>query len=312
MKMIINPVYTYEKKVMVRSIKFSIAISLFNAFLAFIVFVSMSSVIQNVKTTAMVQYTSFLMIFRLVALIEFLVVLFIIPALTAGAISSEKERKTLDLLYTTRIKPFDIVAGKFLAAFFATFMLVVSSLPVMALVFVYGGITVGDILKLSISYLLVIYYAGSIGLFASSLSRSTNVAAAAAYAVLIVLMLATLPHGILSGGFSIEASEQTLLPIDAGAVGDAYAHENDASLLMGWIYSTNPITVFYINLNMVIGNKETIDSIFDLIGGSGSGFIRQNWFIIGMGFQFTAATVLTALSVCNITPYSRFKLLKRD
>ena len=312
MKMIINPVYTYEKKVMVRSIKFSIAISLFNAFLAFIVFVSMSSVIQNVKTTAMVQYTSFLMIFRLVALIEFLVVLFIIPALTAGAISSEKERKTLDLLYTTRIKPFDIVAGKFLAAFFATFMLVVSSLPVMALVFVYGGITVGDILKLSISYLLVIYYAGSIGLFASSLSRSTNVAAAAAYAVLIVLMLATLPHGILSGGFSIEASEQTLLPMDAGVVGDAYAHKNDASLLMGWIYSTNPITVFYINLNMVIGNKETIDSIFDLIGGSGSGFIRQNWFIIGMGFQFTAATVLTALSVCNITPYSRFKLLKRD
>ena len=69
--MIINPIYVYEKKAMIRSVKFSIVISLFNALLAFIVLASMSAVIQDVKNTARVQYLSFLIIFRLVALVKF-------------------------------------------------------------------------------------------------------------------------------------------------------------------------------------------------------------------------------------------------
>ena len=49
--MIINPIYVYEKKAMIRSVKFSIVISLFNALLAFIVLASMSAVIQDVKNS---------------------------------------------------------------------------------------------------------------------------------------------------------------------------------------------------------------------------------------------------------------------
>lgn len=312
MRMIINPIYVYEKKAMIRSVKFSIVISLFNALLAFIVLASMSAVIQDVKNTARVQYLSFLIIFRLVALVEFLTVLFIIPAFTAGAISSERERKTLDLLYTTRIRPFDIVFGKFTVAIFTVCTLVVSSLPVLALVFVYGGITAGGVLRLFTSYLIVVYYAGSIGLFASSFSKNTAMAVVIAYSVLIAFILGTLPHRLFFGGLPSENQNQAAVSVVASELMVTYSNQSDVSGVMSLIYSINPVTAFYININSVIGNKESVNLLFDLIGGGDTSFIRKNWFGISMGFQFVTATVLTALSVCNITPARSFGLFKEN
>src|SRR5438093_9090140 len=71
------------------------------------------------------NYGQFLFLF----LVIFQVVLlaFITPALTAGAISGERERQTLDLLFVTPIAPFSIIWGKLLASMsFVALLLIIS------------------------------------------------------------------------------------------------------------------------------------------------------------------------------------------
>jgi ABC-type transport system involved in multi-copper enzyme maturation permease subunit len=65
---------------------------------------------------------------------------FITPALTAGAISSERERQTLDLLFVTRIRPFSIIWGKLLASMSFVVLLLVLSIPIFRLVFLFVGL----------------------------------------------------------------------------------------------------------------------------------------------------------------------------
>ena len=58
-------------------------------------------------------------------------------------------------MLTTTMKPGEIVQGKLAAAFTTMLLLVLSSFPVLSLVFVYGGITVTDMVQLMLCYVTV-------------------------------------------------------------------------------------------------------------------------------------------------------------
>ena len=53
----------------------------------------MYSVAEQVRTTAEIQYSQFLDLYTFVSSIEFIMLLFIMPALTASSISGERERR---------------------------------------------------------------------------------------------------------------------------------------------------------------------------------------------------------------------------
>ena len=72
----------------------------------------MYSVAEQVRTTAEIQYSQFLDLYTFVSSIEFIMLLFIMPALTASSISGERERQTLELMLTTTMEPRDMVLGK--------------------------------------------------------------------------------------------------------------------------------------------------------------------------------------------------------
>src|SRR5262249_19526213 len=67
-------------------------------------------------------------------------VAFISPALTAGTISGERERKTLDLLLVTRASAMGLVMGKLAGALLLIGYLLVASLPALGIVFLFGGV----------------------------------------------------------------------------------------------------------------------------------------------------------------------------
>ena len=71
-------------------------------------------------------------IFAALLMLETLLVVFLAPAFTAGAISLEREKQTLDLLITTPISSLAIVIGKLLSALTYVFILIVASLPLTA------------------------------------------------------------------------------------------------------------------------------------------------------------------------------------
>ena len=99
-----NPVYKREMMVSARSLRMSLIITVFNSILAVVALLNMYSNVVQVRITADVQYGSFLDLYEFVACVEFIMLMFIMPAITSGTISGERERQTLDLMLTTKMK----------------------------------------------------------------------------------------------------------------------------------------------------------------------------------------------------------------
>jgi ABC-type transport system involved in multi-copper enzyme maturation permease subunit len=117
-------------------------------------------------------------IFASILMLETLQVIFLAPAATAGAISLEREKQTLDMLIATPITSVAIVLGKLLSALTYVFLLIIASVPLTAVVFVYGGVSPEDVLKGYAVLLATALGLGSFGLFCSSLVKRTQAATA--------------------------------------------------------------------------------------------------------------------------------------
>ena len=147
-----NPVYSREMKVSSRSIRLPLIIVLFNGILSMVTLLNMYSAVAQVESTAVIQYSSFMDMYEFVTTIEFILLMFIVPAVTAASISGERERQTLELMLTTQMTASQVVIGKLMSALSTLLLLIVSSFPAVAMVFVYGGITWQDILSLLMCY----------------------------------------------------------------------------------------------------------------------------------------------------------------
>ena len=125
-----NPVYNREMRVSSRSMKLPLIIFLFNGILFLVTLLNMYSVIMQVKASASIQYSSFMEMYEFVATIEFILLTFIVPAVTAASISGERERQTLELMLTTQMTPAQIVNGKLMSALSTLLLLIISSFQV--------------------------------------------------------------------------------------------------------------------------------------------------------------------------------------
>jgi len=95
------------------------------------------------------------------------------PALTASTITMERQRRSLDLIFSAPVKPRYLLVGKMIASLRYLFMLLVLALPVTAVCVVMGGATWGDV----IGAMLVLLSSGvvmmAIGLLMSTLAPTT-------------------------------------------------------------------------------------------------------------------------------------------
>jgi ABC-2 type transport system permease protein len=117
-------------------------------------------------------------IFAALLLLMTLQVVFLAPASTAGAISLEREKQTLELLTTTPISSLAIVVGKLLSALVYVFLLIAASIPLMAVVFVFGGVGPEDVIRGYIVLIVTALGLGSFGLLCSSVVKRTTAATA--------------------------------------------------------------------------------------------------------------------------------------
>lgn len=139
------------------------------------------------------------MLFAGILLLETLLVLILAPAFTAGAISSEREHQTLDLLVTTPLSTVGVVVGKLVSALAWVLILIVASIPLMSLVFVFGSVGPEDVLRAYVLLFCLAFGMGAVGLFLSALVRRTQAATVLASIVVLVLALGTIPvHALWS------------------------------------------------------------------------------------------------------------------
>src|SRR5690606_31149931 len=78
--------------------------------------------------------------------IEMMLVAFIAPAFTAGAISGEREHQTYELLRTTLLAPSKLVLGKLLAALFYVLLLLLAAVPLQSIAFFFGGVAETEVI----------------------------------------------------------------------------------------------------------------------------------------------------------------------
>jgi len=130
-------------------------------------------------------------VFAGVLLLETLIVLFLAPAFTTGAISLEREKQTLDLLAVTPLPTLAIVLGKLFSALTWVLILVFSSVPLTAIVFVFGGVAPDDIAR-GYAYVLALAIGlGALGLLFSAIARRTQAATVLSYFTVLVITIGT-------------------------------------------------------------------------------------------------------------------------
>ena len=118
---------------------------------------------------------------------QFFLVALMAPTFAAGSITGEKERKTYELLLASPLRPGTILVGKLLSSLSYLVILIISSLPLMILCYLLGGLLLSEIAR---SYLVLILSAGTFGLLSiacSSFFRRTSSALVVSYLVILPL-----------------------------------------------------------------------------------------------------------------------------
>ncbi|MFC3780103.1 ABC transporter permease [Bacillus chungangensis] len=164
--------------------------------------------------------------FMLLSFLQAILVLFITPGLTAGVISSERERQTLNILLTTNQSSTSIIIGKLVSSLSYLLLLILASLPLYSFVFLFGGVSPVTIIQVFGFYIFTMFAFGSIGVFLSTVIRRTIISMVTTYATTLFLAGGTAFLLVILIGLS---ESQQILTLN---------------VLAYFIASLNPIIVF--------------------------------------------------------------------
>ena len=124
-------------------------------------------------------------LFTWLAGFQMALIIFVTPASTADAVSGERQRQTLDLLLATRLSSPSIVLGKLVAGLAFDVLLILCSLPLFSLVFLFGGVSPDQFGSMFVVFLATTLLLGSLALFISTVTRRSG-------AAMVISMLCTL------------------------------------------------------------------------------------------------------------------------
>jgi len=145
--------------------------------------------IGDVPYTTVEGWVTGKVIFHLVAFTQMTLILLLVPSVSAGAITGERDRATLALLLVTPLARGKIVAGKLIAPILYVLLLVSTSMPFAALSFGFGGT---DLELLATTYgclIMTALFLASMGLAVSTVMRRTVPAVLLAYGLVAALIV---------------------------------------------------------------------------------------------------------------------------
>lgn len=123
--------------------------------------------------------------------VQFLAVVFLTPAFTAGAIAEEKERRTFEYLFTTDLGNGEIVIGKLVSRLAFMALLILTGLPLLSLLQFLGGVDPGLVLAGFAATALTMLSIASLSLLNSAYVRKPLTAIFLTYLELIVYFAAS-------------------------------------------------------------------------------------------------------------------------
>jgi len=128
-------------------------------------------------------------LFEALTLTQWFLVAIVAPALTTSAISMEREQRTFDLLIMTPLSRFAIVWGKFVSALAFLVVLIVCGIPMVAVLFLLGGIDLAAVVERYAGMLITGAVLAALGVSMSAVCGTSTLANLITYGVLAGLYL---------------------------------------------------------------------------------------------------------------------------
>ena len=286
-----NPILAFSARRRMRSMRTPLLITLYALILAVIAYMTIYACFMK-QTFTLTDMQNGVYGYTAIVALQFALIVLVAPAMTAGSVSGERERQTLDLLLVTNMSPVRLVLGKLLESFGFLALLVVSSLPVMSMAVLTGAAALTDVLVSAAFLLVTALELLSLGMFFSSLFKRT-------VSSTVVTYLAVFGLGVV-----------TLLPLfyDTKRISDLY----DMMIAANRYYdAAAPMTMDYIPVSFVINPLMGLLALiqaqtanvgqwlwqFSYTLGNTAGYLHYDrMYLYNMACMAGASTVLTALS----------------
>lgn len=213
--------------------------------------------------------------FMWMSALQVVMVCLIVPAYSAATVSTERDGRTFDLLAITLLPSSAIVVQKLAAAVTEMIMLLAASLPVLAVVFMLGGVSPLEVAEMYAILLVAAVVYGALGILCSCLFKDSRTSTFAAYLSTLLLIV-----GVPAG----------LVFLDALIRGSANAFLGFTDLV---VYQAAPVSFVVYGVasfvtNRVIGRR--VNWVI-LLGGS---YLAVILVLLGTGQVWTALTSTSA------------------
>lgn len=131
------------------------------------------------------------MLFYFLSGAQLVLISFMTPGLTAGVISGEREKQTLNMLLTTQQSSATIILSKLFSSLSFMLLIMFATMPLYSIVFLFGGISPMQLVAVFAFYLFVALVLGSFGVLFSTLFKKTVIAIITTYGVALVMYAIT-------------------------------------------------------------------------------------------------------------------------
>ncbi len=182
-----NPVMVKELRGRMRGMRafivLTVYLGLMSAFMA-IIYLTFTTFNDNLSSAA--AGAAGRLLFMGVVGVEMLLIIFIAPAFTSGAITGERERQTYDLLKTTLLASPSFVVGKLESALSYVLLLLLAAIPLQSLAFLFGGVSQAEVAIAFVILAVTAITLGTVGLYFSAVAPRTLSASIQTYTVSLV------------------------------------------------------------------------------------------------------------------------------
>lgn len=288
----VNPILKKELVLGSRSIKFPIALMCYSGCMALVALGFLA--LSNLEYSGSMDFELLTAIFLILSFMQLALICIIIPVLTAGSIAGERERQTLDLLLTAPVKSSSIIFGKLLASMCNIILFVISSLPAMALAFLYGGIQWKFLFVFLAAIMVTAFFCGAIGVWCAAIFKKTILSIILTLVMEMVFFLGTIAvvAGIYGGKYSM-------------AINVMNASGNMPPIRMGWIPAIlylNPAIGF---VDAILHTYTGISFVQEYLGSGAIGTVSTGLINMSAHWYWISFIVTAALGVLFIFLASR-------
>lgn len=282
----INPVLRNEAKIAVRNKRFTLTLFFYIVVVSVGVALYYKSFTSDIYVNGL-QMQSTTTLYVLMAIVQAIFLIFMVPSLTSSAISSEREKQTLDILLSTKLTPLQIIIGKLFASSLKVVMLIICTIPLYGICSLIGGVSIVNILELAGFFIVNTIFVGAIGMLISTNAKTSKVSTTITYFLVLFIYVGILIIAFFLFMFSMRNNYM------------------NPDLKVNPIIYLSPVTGFISLLSNQLGGREAMYYFFPNLG------IGENTVYISIGVQLVLSVIFLYIASVKLNPLKKERRKRR-